>query len=352
MQEVMAEVQRLGTTDPAGQQRLLEDLQTSDPAIWPLVVQQFHATEAYRRQHIDCSEAAAVQVQRLPAANDVKNASGETPQVMPQTLASPIVAAAPAADAAPSPVIQASYGASVQIDGRQQLAQAIKTLEAECPKNPISPAEIAQCARLRLLYAAVGRREDALQPIPSASPAEQEFLAKEIEGLTTWLSVEQMPEAARRAADAKPVLAAALGKLAEAAPLAVRNLAFCTEVLSYGCFKRFEKYEFQPNQEVLLYAEVENYASEPTPNGYHTSLKSSYQIYDSRGRRAAEHDFAPTEEYCQNLRRDFFIGYRLRLPKDLEPGKYTLRLSIDDTKCGKSGQATIEFTVVEAKQKS
>ena len=68
----------------------------------------------------------------------------------------------------------------------------------------------------------------------------------------------------------------------------VRNLAFCTEVQSYGCVKPFKAYEFAPGQEVLLYAEVENFTSEATPKGYHTALRSSYQVLDGRGQRVAD----------------------------------------------------------------
>ena len=152
---------------------------------------------------------------------------------------------------------------------------------------------------------------------------------------------------ARWADEAKSALAESMAKLAESAPLAVRNLAFCTEVRSFGCTKRFDKYEFSPEQEVLLYAEVENFASEPTPKGYHTSLHSGYQIFDSGGKRIFEHKFSPTEEYCQNLRHDYFIGYHLRLPKQIGPGMYTLCLSIEDVKCRKIGQASIDLVIKE-----
>ncbi|MEN6458430.1 MAG: hypothetical protein ABFC63_05825 [Thermoguttaceae bacterium] len=149
------------------------------------------------------------------------------------------------------------------------------------------------------------------------------------------------------AAETKPRPADALSKPPESAPLTLRNLMFCTEVVSYGCTKRFEKYEFDANQEVLLYAEVENFASEATPKGYHTSLRIAYQIVDSRG-CVAEQQFAPTEEYCQNLRHDFFIGYHLRMPRRLAPGRYTLRLSIEDLKSHKTGQASVEFAIKTA----
>jgi hypothetical protein len=80
-------------------------------------------------------------------------------------------------------------------------------------------------------------------------------------------------------------------------------------------------------------------------------LRSNYQILDARGQRVAEHAFATTEEYCQNPRRDFFIGYHLDLPKDLQPGRYSLRLSIEDLAAHKAGVASTEFAVVAKKEK-
>ncbi len=413
LQSVMAELRQLGAIDPAAQDRLLEDLRRSDPAIWPLVIQQCRATLAYRRRAMEQQggmaegrekgdsphlpgrpEGCFAQMGTVPfftppqreypstctRAADEANpwwsrppapaAAGQPPAPQngiagqppyrrtdatpaPQAGPQDVCGFRPASAAAPpsSQVMQASYAAPVAPaagDWRGWLTAAIDAMEAQTPGNPRTPAEVAQQARLRMLYAAAGRREDAARPIPGAPPATQQFVSKELDGLGAWLDVERTPDAARRAAETKPVLAEALGKLAESAPLTVRHLAFCTEVLSFGCAKRFDKYEFAANQEVLLYAEVENFASEPTPKGYHTSLRSSYQILDARGGRVAEHTFAPTEEYCQNLRRDFFIGYHLRLPKQLTPGKYTLRLSIEDLMCRKTGQASVEFSVKDA----
>ena len=375
----MAELRQLGAIDPAAQDQLLEDLRRSDPAIWPLVIQQCRSTLAYRRRAMEQNgigdgggrrtpgeawhrRRRKENIRRPPPRPPTRRIPGGAGVRLPAAAGQPPYQSAggtPAPQAQgslppSSQVVQASYAAPAAPaagNWRGQLAAAIDAMEAETPRNPSTPAEVAQQARLRMLYAAAGRREDAARPIPGAPPATQQFVSKELDGLGTWLDVERTPDAARRAAETKPVLAEALGKLAESAPLTVRNLAFCTEVLSFGCAKRFDKYEFAANQEVLLYAEVENFASEPTPKGYHTSLRSSYQILDGRGGRVAEHTFAPTEEYCQNLRRDFFIGYHLRLPKQLAPGKYTLRLSIEDLKCRKTGQASVEFEVKGMKDK-
>ena len=60
-----------------------------------------------------------------------------------------------------------------------------------------------------------------------------------------------------------------------------------------------------------------------------------------------ENDLALTEEYCQNLRRDYFLRYFLSVPERIYAGKYTLQLTIVDTLSQKIGQSSIEFTVVD-----
>lgn len=337
LQEMMAELRQLGMLDPAAQDQLLEDLRQSDPSIWPLVMEQFRATQKYRHQAME-RLVARQSARRLPTVDDISPTSMKPPEKSVEACVSPS-----------NEVVQASYAIPRPGDWRQQLAGAIEALESEVAENPSSPVEVARQVRLRVLYAAAGRREEATRPISAAPAATQQFLSKEIEGLSTWLDVERTPDIICRTAETQPLLAEALLKLAESAPLVVRNLAFCTEVQSYGCIKRFDQYEFQPSQEVLLYAEVENFVSRPTPEGYHTSLRSSYRILDDNGACIAEHSFAPTEELCQNPRRDFFIGYHLRLPKDIKPGKHVLCLAIEDQQCQKVGQTAIEFSVGEAK---
>jgi hypothetical protein len=260
MQQVMAEVQELGATDPAAQNRLMEDLRQSDPSLWPLVMQQFRATLAYRRQASE--RLAATRVERLPPIGDPTASFVARPQAELLPIDS-TDAASPLVEPSSSQVAQVSYTAPM----------------------------------------ADGSRQPAAEPV------------------------------------AKP---------AEAVPLAVRHLAFCTEVQSYGCTKRFAGYDFRPNQEVLLYAEVDDFVSEPTADGYHTTLMSRYQIVDEHDRPVAEQTFAATEDLCQNQRRDFFIGYHLHWPKDIAPGKYALRLSIEDLKGQRTGQASIEFSIKSA----
>ena len=80
---------------------------------------------------------------------------------------------------------------------------------------------------------------------------------------------------------------------------------------------------------------------------WETALSGSYQIYDEQGNKVAERNFPVETEVCRNRRRDFFIPYRVYVPK-VNPGRYNLQLTMRDIKSKKTGQsAMIEFTVTE-----
>ncbi len=158
-------------------------------------------------------------------------------------------------------------------------------------------------------------------------------------------SANQRAAAARRPRSTSSREAAT--RLGEQATLSVKNLAFCTEVTSFGVYKPFAKEEFRAGQEVLVYAEVENFKSRRSEKGYHTALRSSYQILDEHGARVDAQEFDVTEEHCQNLRRDYFLRYHIWMPKRIYGGHYTLQLTIEDTLSQKIGQSSLEFTIKE-----
>jgi hypothetical protein len=385
MQQIMEELRQLGTLDPAAQNKLMEDLKQTDPALWPLVMQQFRAAIAYKRRAAEREATAASsnsvidgklsgsvnpstggkqpadQVIRLPASTEPAVTSSQPPKENSPAASEPpavlqgvqnAVEMRPAKETA-NAVVSVSYNEPISHEpdnGQGELSAAIKAMEASAPSNPKTSEELAQQARLRMLYMLAGRRDDALKPIPSAPPAMQEFWSKELYGLATLLDSEKTPDTTRRAAESKQIFCEAITRLGETAPLVVRNLTFCTAIQSYGCFTPFKKYEFTTDQEALLYAEMDNFAAESTAKGFHTQLRSSYQILDSTGQRVADHTFTTTEEYCQNSRRDFFIGYHLRMPKRINPGKYTLQITVEDLKSQKVGQSSIEFTIKEAEK--
>lgn len=382
MSEVLGELQEIGQLDPAAQAKLMEDLKRTDPSLWPLVVQQFQAALAYKRQTKETPVAdkasegtgsafpdrpatqprptkpAAAPAQtntvgRLPVANDTALTpngapAGAYPSTGADANASNSSKQLPAKEPRGDQVVAASYHDETSATWREHVERAIVSLESEVRPQPQSAEDLAEHARLRLLYLVGGRRDDALRPLPAAGPSVEAFWANEMYGLDAWLDHQRTPEQDGRAGDAKGHLAEAVANLAELAPLVVRNLEFCSAVHSFGSLKRFERREFVPYQELLLYAEVENFKTTQTEKGYYTKLRGSYHIYDASGNRVADYEFPVTEETCDSPRRDFFIGYHLRLPKRIYPGKHTLQLSIEDLQSQKIGQSSIDFTIKDS----
>ena len=284
----MAELEKLGTLDPAAQKKLLADLEQTDVSLWPLVIDQFRAAVAYRRQVAQrgtaTPEAAATvsasdwkypptplgqtasnQVDSSPAGaaasgnnvatdgNPLGATAGLSSSVFPSVLPSTSAQAGhhagmvdgtlsqrarrphaetlpPAGPPGPSPdgrVQQACYTAAgaapVDVDGH--LMAAIDALEAKSGDGH-SEADMAQQARLRMLYLLAGRRDDALKPMPALPPAQQEFWNKQLYGLSTMMDAERTPDNMRRVAETKHVLDEAVADLARRPPWASATWRF------------------------------------------------------------------------------------------------------------------------------
>lgn len=374
----IADVQRLGLEDPQAQQALLEQMKQTDPSLWPQLVQVFRTSMAYHQQsqarlaaargeygqpasvppqlyqqvaYSEPATAAGPQLvapgaQMLPASQSTVTSyiseAQDAPADYPSTNLPPVRLAAAARLANDGSTIKEAAAPSSTAEWNASLAAAIRNLEL---KNEQSPLSSADQLRLRLLYLAAGKPDDAAKAMSAPPDGGTEFWRKELSALATLLDDQTIADSARRSEVAGQQFHAAAAALAENAPLRLKNLAFCTEVNSFGIYKTFPVSKFKPGQEALLYAEVENYTSVESERGFHTALYGSFQILDKSGTRIADQNFTPTEEYCRNQRRDFFVRYYMNIPKTLAPGEYTLRLTIEDTLAKKAGQADLQFAV-------
>ncbi len=372
-ESLAAVVAQFGDLDEQSKQRLISDLRQTDPQWWPRLLDSFRTAIAYRRQSGNSPERR----------HDLVTRPGESPSGYRSDLAeqpyrpSPVDSSdagdwrgrplqeiagadrgfdtdryatrqplgAPVDMASNRAVTLASFERDTS-DWQQQLSGAIRRLESATARSPGSAVEVANHVYLRLLYLAVGRRDDAMRKIPDIPPEQQEFWAAELYAIGTWLDAGRLPSDELRATEALVHFNNARAQLAAIGALEVRNLNFCSKTSSYGIYDRFENNEFRPGQQVLLYAEIENFKSlHEMQKGYLTELASRYQIFDSRGQRASEHDFRLMNEHCQNPRRDYFVSYRLEIPDWLYDGQYTLQLTVEDRLAKKIGQSSIRFTV-------
>ncbi|HAC92645.1 MAG TPA: hypothetical protein DCF63_18740 [Planctomycetaceae bacterium] len=136
-------------------------------------------------------------------------------------------------------------------------------------------------------------------------------------------------------------------ELAALSHLEINNLSFCTDVESFGVIAKFPDYKFTADKEVLLYCELDNFVSEKSKDGkgFETQLQGSYEVVDASGKRVADQSLPLDSHVCRNKRRDYFIAYRIYIPQKIEPGKYSLKLTVEDVKGRKFGQSQIPFQV-------
>jgi hypothetical protein len=249
------------------------------------------------------------------------------------------------ADDAPARPREKAGVAGGDTSWEQLVDSAIKKLEERKDRQLESEIREEDEARLRMLYLIADRRDDAVRAIATLEPEMQEYWSKQFFALATLLNSDLIADRSNRLIESKRNLDEALRRLGESSPLFVRNLAFVTAVQSYGAYTPFDDYEFRPGEPVLLYAEVENYRCKETARGYHTALRSSYEIFDSARQKVADHEFSTNEEYCKNARRDFFTVCEFRIPERLNPGKYVLRLTVADLNGDKAGESSITFQI-------
>ncbi len=240
-----------------------------------------------------------------------------------------------------------SKSANVDLSWEDHIREALFQLE-ESTDAALSPEEQVRRATIaRLLSMTAGDVEAAMQPIEGLQPMEQEYYRHQLKALYDSLDPSGTPVASRRWSLAMLSQRKAHENLSAISNLEVNNAAFCTSVESFGVVQEFPASNFKPDQEFLLYCEIDNFVSEQiNSGGYETQLQGSYEIVDSNGRRVTQVDLPMDSHVCRNRRRDYFIAYRMHMPQNVSPGKYTLKLTIEDMKGPKFGQTDLPFQIV------
>lgn len=163
---------------------------------------------------------------------------------------------------------------------------------------------------------------------------------EEMEIIANLLANQETTDVAARS------LESALDRLPQTSELLVENTTFVTRVNGWGVYEPFSSTDFAPGTRVALYAEIKNFVSNETEKGHETKLRGSYEILAQHGGRIlVEHDFGVVNDTCGNRRRDLYVRYIFNLPLDLNPGQYTLRLTINDLHSGEVGQEEVNFSI-------
>jgi hypothetical protein len=245
--------------------------------------------------------------------------------------------------ASPSSASPTTAGAQWNHD----LAGSIAKLEKQLKESPSSDesVRISQEMTLRMLYVANRQLEEAMRPIEGLTESERDYMRHQAQALYEASNPDAMPVKSRKWSLVMNSQRAATDQLAAVSNLDVKTVAFCTDVQGYGVITKFPNNTFKPDQDLLLYCELENVSADEVKEGFETQLQGSYEIIDPNGRRIADQLLPMEKEICQNHRRDYFIVYRIYTPMQIGPGNYQLRLTVEDMKAKKFGQASLDFQI-------
>lgn len=257
-------------------------------------------------------------------------------------LASPVVATDPGHDseiASPSPV-------AAEPLSEQELLERLLELWGVISPDASDAQRHRREIMARYLMVLAGDPDTAVTAIEGLSEGEQEFLRHQLLALWTLVDEGGHPVIGRRFASALPQLREATKHLAASTDsLELRSLAFCTEIEAYGQIKEFDRNRFRAGQEVILYCEIENFASHRGGQGYETHLQGSYSVYDENNQKIFSQLLPADKQVSRNYLRDYFIAYQMPLPKNLDAGKFRLELTMEDVNGQKYGQASIPFEI-------
>ena len=126
-------------------------------------------------------------------------------------------------------------------------------------------------------------------------------------------------------------------KVAQRADFVISCVKFCSKVVSFGNYNevRLSDLEDGKARTVFVYCELENFQSKRDAEGrYVSNLYIDITLYDSRY-RVLRHKAVPvTDTPSYSVRHDFFLKGDLEIP-ELSPGKYWLRVQVEDKIAGK-----------------
>ncbi len=353
--------------DPAAEQSIVADTQTHRPAptTTPTSTKSKPRLDSVASSSLndDQSSRQSTSPSTKPVSSPAQQSakSAQTVVVSPEVESPAVVSAsaeAPAAnvDAVKVAHISDALTTATKADWRKLVHEAIAAAEAENSAAAMgeSPEQkLHREASIRMLSLVAGDLDSALEPIAALQSGEkdyshaQEYFRNQLQAFNEAIDPQGNPVLGRRWTLAMQSQRKAHAHLAAVSNLEVQNVAFCTEVDSYGIITKFPQYHFRPDQELLLYCELDNFVAEPVKDGFQTQLQGSYEIVDANGRRVADQLLPMDEHVCRNQRRDYFIAYRVYMPQDIKPGSYHLKLTIEDMKGRKFGQSNVDFQVMK-----
>ena len=151
---------------------------------------------------------------------------------------------------------------------RDSMRAAADQLRTELDQSSLTPELRSKYeVVLSLLLLVDEDPEQALSALENFDDQELEFWRQTVLGMGVLLDSDSISRRQDRVERATEHLHQGLDSLSTQCRLQVRNLAFCTKINGFGDFVECQPTEIEPDAQLLLYVEVENYQAEPLSTG-------------------------------------------------------------------------------------
>jgi hypothetical protein len=140
---------------------------------------------------------------------------------------------------------------------------------------------------------------------------------------------------------------AAVQTLEEHLPLEITDLRLCRKVTGFASFEPLENAECKAGRDVIVYCEMAGMHYEASADEFHSRIAGQVEIRTAKGDKTLwSRPLGTAEDFCSRKRRDYYVNYRVTVPKTLAPGAYQLRLTEKDLNSDQTTSLAIPLILV------
>ena len=132
----------------------------------------------------------------------------------------------------------------------------------------------------------------------------------------------------------------------EQMPLSILRPCLAQKVLGWGMVEEFPRDQLCAGSEVIVYFELTGIESSESDEGFETSIETALRLDDDAGNRLHSWSLPPLVEVCASVRRDYFARFFLNLPNNLPSGDHQLVLTVTDTHAGTTAETVLPCAIV------
>ena len=132
---------------------------------------------------------------------------------------------------------------------------------------------------------------------------------------------------------------------AQQTPLAIHRPCLAQKVLGWGMVEDFPQDKLCAGSEVIVYFELTGIESSESDEGFETNIETALRLDDAAGKRLHSWSLPPLVEVCASVRRDYFARFFVNLPNNLLPGDHQLVLTVTDSHSGTTAETVLPLAI-------